>query len=155
MKVLLVVAFLVCGGCATREVPGLVSAKALKENRVLSTRVAKEVGAAASVELISISPYPPGPPGPIAVGHIDQFPIVGEIGVSQKEDIAKLAESLAKGISSADGEWMMCFNPRHAIRYEAHGKSVVLLVCFECRKGEIRTDGEKIEFMTSPTPEAS
>ena len=50
---------------------------------------------------------------------------------------------------------MMCFVPRHAIRYEAHGKSVVLLVCFECLKGEIRSDGKKIEFMTAATPEAS
>jgi len=69
---------------------------------------------------VTLSPYPPGLPGPTAIGVLESFPILGEAKISGTEEITKLAVSLADGIRATDGDAKMCFNPRHAIRYGVH-----------------------------------
>jgi hypothetical protein len=41
------------------------------------------------------------------------------------------------GIENSDGTIAMCFNPRHALRFELRGQDVKIEVCFECLHGEI------------------
>lgn len=152
MKALLILAFLALGGCASRQ-NLLLSSQELKSYRALSTEVTRDLSSAEVIELVALSPYPPGPPGPIAIGVLESFPILGEAKISSKEEITKLAVSLAAGIRATDGDVKMCFNPRHAIRYEVRGIPVVLIVCFECRQGFILSGQKKIEFLTTIEPE--
>ncbi|MBX3740342.1 MAG: hypothetical protein KF712_05080 [Akkermansiaceae bacterium] len=52
----------------------------------------------------------------------------------QKEDLLrKLAESIRRN----EGEVAACFNPRHGLRFEADGKQVDMVICFECRSADV------------------
>lgn len=144
---------MILGGCASQS-EGLLSSGELKDYRALAPGIARDIGASEFVDLAALSPYPPGPPGPIAIGMLESHPVIGEARITGREEILKLAESLAAGIRSADKNVFMCFNPRHGIRYVAGGKQIVMLVCFECRRGQIFTEGKKTEFLTAATPES-
>ena len=44
----------------------------------------------------------------------------------------QLLDALYKGIADSDGNGAKCFDPRHGIRASVDGKTVDLVICFEC-----------------------
>lgn len=152
MKILLISTLMILGGCAY-QADGLLSTRELRNYRALAPGITRDMGMSEFIDLVALSPYPPGPPGPIAIGILEGCPVVGEARITGREEILRLAESLAEGIRNVDRDVFMCFNPRHGIRYVAGGKQVVMLVCFECRRGQIFAEGKKIEFLTAAAPE--
>ena len=81
---------------------------------------------ATSMEVFSLDPRPQEEN---AEGLFHHYPVRGGVKITPTE-IAALRDSLIAGISS--GNSTGCFNPRHGIRVRAKGKTMDLVVCFEC-----------------------
>lgn len=62
-----------------------------------------------------------------------EYDIIGSKEVTNTSDrtelLTKLAESIQRG---PDSIVAACFNPRHGLRFEAEGKQMDFVICFEC-----------------------
>ena len=58
--------------------------------------------------------------------------VAGKTTVKDADTRKKLVSALAKGAEENDGTVANCFNPRHGIRATHDGKTVDLVICFEC-----------------------
>jgi hypothetical protein len=65
------------------------------------------------------------------------------------EDKKAIVKALNKAIAASDGSVAGCFNPRHGIKATHGGKTVELVICFECLSISGWTDGEKFSVLTS------
>ena len=89
------------------------------------------------LELVSVNPSPllEGPKSStgkrvetVAEG---MFAVIGKTKVADPEVKNKIIKALYDGFAAS--EWSMaCFAPRHAIRARSKGKTVELVICFEC-----------------------
>jgi hypothetical protein len=48
------------------------------------------------------------------------------------DDRKAILEAIARGIKESDGSVAPCFIPRHGVRATADGKTVDLVICFQC-----------------------
>ena len=79
--------------------------------------------------------------------------ILGKTAVRDATQRKKLIEALYNGIAASDGQAARCFNPRHGIRVTVDGKTVDVVLCFECLQARfVVGDASQIETTTS-TPE--
>src|SRR5262249_6529154 len=69
------------------------------------------------------------------------YPVLGKTTL-KKEDRQKVLNALKKGIADSDGRVATCFNPRHGIRASHGGKTVELLICFECLQVDVYAGGK-------------
>jgi hypothetical protein len=58
--------------------------------------------------------------------------VLGKTVVKDPQVRKQVLESLYEGISKSDGVGAKCFEPRHGIRASVEGKTVDLVICFEC-----------------------
>jgi GH18 family chitinase len=65
------------------------------------------------------------------------------------EDKKAIVKALNKAIAASDGSVAGCFNPRHGIKATHGGKTVELVICFECLSISGWTDGERFSTLTS------
>src|ERR1700722_14232822 len=88
---------------------------------------------AESFELYSIDPVKPDKkPKDDFLG----WKVLGKTAVKDADVRKKLIEALAAGAAENKGEVADCFNPRHGIRAKFDGKTVDLVICFECNQVE-------------------
>jgi hypothetical protein len=82
------------------------------------------------------------------------FRILGK--TTLKDETRKtIVAGLYKGIKDSDGSVAACFNPRHGIRATADGKTVDIVICFECHSLLTYLGEMKASALTAPTPEAT
>jgi hypothetical protein len=58
--------------------------------------------------------------------------VLGKTVVKKAEVRKQILADLDKGISDSDGNGAKCFDPRHGIRAKHDGKTIDLVICFEC-----------------------
>jgi hypothetical protein len=58
--------------------------------------------------------------------------ILGKTTLTGESQIQGILEALNKGLEDSDKAGVKCFDPRHAMRGSWQGKTVELLICFEC-----------------------
>jgi uncharacterized protein len=97
-----------------------------------------------------------GEPRPIAeAGTFLGWPVIGKVAITDAKQVRELVQPFVAASDCFDGAPCprpMCFQPRHAIRVSHAGKSIELLICFECRQ----VKGQGIEdFMVGGAPEAA
>jgi hypothetical protein len=80
--------------------------------------------------------------------------VLGKTTLSGDEKRA-IVKALQKGIAASDGSAAACFNPRHGIRATHDGKTVELVICFECLSIDGWTDGTRFSVLTDRGPEAT
>jgi hypothetical protein len=74
--------------------------------------------------------------------------------ILKKEDDRKTAwTAIEKGIKDNDGSAAACFNPRHGIRATHDGKTVELVICFECLTLHVYVDGKQSSALTTRSPQ--
>lgn len=81
--------------------------------------------------------------------------ILGKTAVMNKDVKSRLLESLVKGIKESKNRAALCFDPRHGIRAAHAGRTLDLVICFECGHVYIYLDGAQQESLTttrSPEP---
>src|SRR5262245_2261848 len=56
--------------------------------------------------------------------------VLGKVELKDKDTRAKTIKAVTESLAVGSGA--MCFRPRHGLRLERKGKSVDLVICFEC-----------------------
>lgn len=107
---------------------------------------------AESVELLSLHPRP--------VPKADQakdkdlfynYRVLGKTALKAADRKTVLA-ALDKGVKDADPDLAAgCFNPRHGIRAKHDGKTLDLVICFECLSIAVYIDGEYVKALPKVT----
>ena len=102
-------------------------------NNRLSPEVEAILDKADQIELISLSPER------LAEKPKDAFHgwrVLGSTAI-KGEDKATALTALRSAIAANEGMVAACFNPRHGIRATQGGKTVDLVICFECMQIEV------------------
>jgi hypothetical protein len=68
--------------------------------------------------------------------------VLGKTTVSDEATRRELIEALKEGMERPDAQ-AKCFYPRHAIRSTDGGKTVDLLICFECHNVQLYRNGRR------------
>ena len=104
-------------------------------------------------ELLSINPDRRAPK---ASDNFHGWNVLGRTTVKDANIRKKLVAAFRKGVEENDGVVAACFNPRHGIRATFEGKSVDLVICFECFQTEVYAGGfsseRKLLNTNSPEP---
>jgi hypothetical protein len=66
------------------------------------------------------------------VDHLHGYPILGRATLTDGKARAELADLVLRGIRESDGKVAACFNPRHGIRAKHDGRTLDLVICYEC-----------------------
>ena len=86
-----------------------------------------------------------------ATGGLRGWIVLGQTTLSGDEKKAIL-EALHKGIADSDGSVAACFNPRHGIKATHDGKTVELVICYECSSISGWNDGTRFSVLTADGP---
>lgn len=141
-----------------------VVAGPLKENQVLPQNripdvVEKALDAAEVYEVYSLDPEPKFDANGKKIVVKDEFhgyQVLGKTEVKGADVRKQLADALRLGAEDNYGSAAGCFHPRHGLRLKAGGKTVDLVLCFECLSVPVYLDGDekpKEGFKTSPGPQ--
>ena len=64
--------------------------------------------------------------------------VLGKTLVASAEIRQSLLTALKEGLAASEGDYAMCFDPRHAIRATAeNGEAADVVICFECDQVEV------------------
>lgn len=104
-----------------------LSGPALAEDAAVPKEVQAVLLEAETLELYALDPEPKkGNPN-----TLEPYAVKAKVKVAKGEDREALVEALNKGLVP-DGPVAGCFNPRHGIKASHEGKTVTLVICFEC-----------------------
>jgi hypothetical protein len=67
----------------------------------------------------------------------------------KKDDRKAVLAALNKGIKESDGTVAACFNPRHGIKATHDGKTVEVVICFECLSMQVNYGDKKTASLTT------
>jgi len=80
------------------------------------------------------------------------YTILGTTTIKDHSERTKLLRALRDGLASSSGVSAYCFKPRHGIRATLGGKTVDVVICFECLRVEVHTPAE-VYLLTSTSPQ--
>jgi hypothetical protein len=106
---------------------------------VLPSEAQQAFATAISVELFGISPYR-DPAKPNFHGH----PVLKRVVATA--DRTRILSALTESMRGAP-EPARCFIPRHALRVQTSGRTYDYLLCFECGRMRLLTDGKQTNFV--------
>ena len=80
--------------------------------------------------------------------------VLGKTVVKDAEARKQVVSALARGVEENDGSKPDCFEPRHGIRAVQDGKTLDLVICFQCLQVKAYV-GEKADrgFLTKGSPQ--
>lgn len=82
--------------------------------------------------------------------------ILGSTKVDKADVRKKLVAALKKAAAENDGVAAGCFNPRHGIRVVHEGKTIDVVICFECYSASVYADdGRKEGFLITESAQAT
>jgi hypothetical protein len=84
-------------------------------------------------------------------GGLRGWKVLGKTTLSGGEKKA-IVQALQKGVADSDGSAAKCFNPRHGIVATHGGKTVELVICFECSSISGSIDGTRFSKLTAGGP---
>src|SRR5262245_14668569 len=99
------------------------------EEKALPAEVKAVLSKAREITLVSLNPDEKAGKEAKA-GTLHGWQVLGSTVVKDADTRKNLVGTLEKNL--ADPKGAKCFDPRHAIQAEHDGKSVDLLICFEC-----------------------
>lgn len=107
---------------------------------------------AETVELLSLDPNRRDEKGK---GSFHGYKVLGKVDLKMKADRAKVLKALYKGIDDSDGSVAACFIPRHGIRAKVDGKTVEIVICFQCHSMNVYIGDKKTSVLTDGSPAAT
>lgn len=122
----------------------------------------RPVHQASTVELYALDPVRVKPAAPIDdAGYFHNYKVLGQCTVSGSGEIQAVRESmqeLEKAARYWDGGILACFDPRHGLRVKTARGNMDLLICYECARIVIISDGQKTRTVnfshaTRPAPQ--
>jgi hypothetical protein len=128
----------------------LASRVALAEE--ISADIRGALRSAQQFELLSIDPDPGS--AAKAADRLHGYAVLGRTGINDPARRESLIAALEQAAKDNDDRLAMCFRPRHAVRATSPGKTVDLIICFECMKARVYVDNrEQGGFLTTRSPE--
>ena|ERR1700722_1663745 len=86
-----------------------------------------------------------------------RWKVLGKTTVTNEKKRTTLLEALSKGVADNKGEAAKCFIPRHGLRATHDGKTVDLVICFQCMQVYVyddpKSDKKTKTFLTTGSPE--
>jgi hypothetical protein len=108
---------------------------------------------AEAYELYSLDPERKSDPAR-PKGNFHGWDVLGKTEVRAEADRRRLADALRLGAEDNFGMAGACFIPRHGLRLRGGGKSVDLVICFQCFQVQVFEDGRRKEgFLTTGGPQ--
>jgi hypothetical protein len=101
-------------------------------------RIGPEAGAVLSdpdaLEILALEPRlePLGGPLPPDADAFHGYLVLGRAGVSDPAERARIIALVGRGIEEADDRVAACFAPRHGLHATLEGRSLDLVICYEC-----------------------
>jgi hypothetical protein len=106
---------------------------------------------AESFELFSLNPKPVPQDDK---GTFHGYKILGSTVIKDAATRKKIKDAFDKGVKEHDGSVAGCFIPRHGIRATHDGKTVDLVICFQCLQVMEYLDGKQGKgFLVSRSPQ--
>lgn len=129
----------------------LVGCGSMSADSKIPTGVVAVLEDADQFELLSIDP---DRPQERPRDDFHGWKVLGRSQIKDAETRKKLLSALKKGVGENDGTAAACFDPRHGIRATHEGRTVDLVICFECFQVQFYV-GEKREggFLTTGSPQ--
>ena len=155
MKLIVLLSAVLLAACqSSHEAPvaDVLSGESLARQLAIAKRINADLNQIEAIAILSIG-HTLESANIANIGFIGRYPILAEASVDNREEIDLLAISLTEGIRNAPAIYMLCFTPRHAIRYTLNGRTTEFLICFECFKVQIIENGESTEFKVTRVPE--
>jgi hypothetical protein len=121
-----------------------------QEGNRLEPRLNKILDGAVTLEFYSLDPTPRKEK---PQDDFHGWKVLGKTVVKSKATRSQLLEALRQGIADNTGIAAACFNPRHGIRAKADGKTLDLVICFECLSIQIFLDDKRTSVLTADTPQ--
>ena len=81
------------------------------------------------------------------------FNILGRAQITDSSEQRALLRALAHGVRENDGPPAACFDPRHALHVDQGGRSIDLVICFECSQVHAYGFNQHDSFLTSASPQ--
>jgi hypothetical protein len=79
--------------------------------------------------------------------------VLGKTEVKDAAARKNVVAALYKGIADSDGSVAACFNPRHGIRATHDGKTVELVICYECLSMQAFLGETRSSALTTRSPQ--
>ena len=109
-----------------------------------------QLNAAGQYELLSLDPRG-GHTGP---DTFHGYKILGKTPVADPATRRKLGDALRRGDRENNDTAAGCFNPRHGIHAASPGKTLDLVICFECYQAQVYENGQRqAGLLLSPSPQ--
>jgi hypothetical protein len=119
--------------------------------RFTAAAVEKLGDAPSKVVLYSLDPIRlHGQPRSAELFH--DFDVLGHAEITDRNEQQALFRELAWGVRENGGDVFACFNPRHALHVEQSGRSIDLVICFQCRSVSAYGFQQK-NFLTGASPQ--
>ncbi|MDA1195443.1 MAG: hypothetical protein O2894_09700 [Planctomycetota bacterium] len=101
---------------------------------------------AASVELLTLNPHQlvDGKLSP-ETDRLRGYGVLGRVTVTDDTEHRSIVEAVYRGLKGEGAGPASCFWPRHALRFTHDGRTVELLICFECTWVHVYRDGAEHE----------
>jgi hypothetical protein len=130
----------------------------LKQNQItqqnrIPEAVARLLDKADTFELYSLDPDEKGK-GVGAKEGFHGWKVLGKTEVKDKAKRKRLTDAVRLGAEDNFGMAANCFIPRHGIRLKGNGKTVDLVICFQCLQVQVFVDGQRKEgFLITSDPQ--
>jgi hypothetical protein len=112
-----------------------------KEKNELPAKVKAILDKADQLELLSLDPDSKKPK---AKDDYHGWHVLGTTVVKKAEVRKLILEALVKGIAESEEHGAKCFEPGHGIQATSGGKTVDLVICFECKWVDAYFGDEKV-----------
>ncbi len=91
------------------------------------------------------------PATPSSLEQFHEHEVLGKASITNRAEQLELYGAITNGLRALEGNRFHSFDPRYAVRIEREGKTVDLILSFECRTAEERLSGKR-ELTISSAP---
>ena len=120
------------------------------EARADFNEAAKLIEQADSFDLYSLNPESEGEDK----NGFHGYTVLGKTTLKDKATREKVLAAIKKGVGDSDGKAARCFIPRHGVHAVHKGKTVDLVICFQCLQIRVFVDGKRTQgFLTTGEPQ--
>jgi hypothetical protein len=106
---------------------------------------------AEEIELYSLDPDHNKPKG---ADTFHGWNVLGKVTLTDRADRSRVVTALKRGVNASDGMVAACFIPRHGIKASHAGKTLELVICFQCLSMKAHVDGKQHSVLTTGSPAA-
>jgi hypothetical protein len=101
---------------------------------------------AAALELLALDPTSPTPAQVADPARCHGYGILGRATVTDEATRTRALDLIGQACRANDDTVAACFDPRHGVRAVHGGRTVDLVICFECLSLQVHADGTQVQW---------